>query len=122
MQAVAWTDLVQGIIMILGFAILAPVAVSAAGGFSEMHRQYGQLNPGAISFLGKTPVVWVVSSFLVWGFFQIGGSPAAVTRFLIPEDDKTLKRALVTHFSRASSTVRAGSHRRSVCCPLGSRT
>jgi len=94
MQAVAWTDLIQGIIMIIGFAILAPVAVSAAGGFAEMHRQYGALNPGAISFLGKMPALWVVSSFLVWGFFQIGGSPASVTRFLIAEDDKTLKRAM----------------------------
>lgn len=94
MQAVAWTDLIQGIIMIAGFAILAPVAVSAAGGFSEMHRQYGELNPGAISFLGKMPALWVVSSFLVWGFFQIGGSPASVTRFMIPEDEKSLRRAM----------------------------
>jgi SSS family transporter len=95
MYAVAWTDLIQGMIMIVGFAILAPVAVSSAGGFAEMHRQYGQLNPGAISFLGKMPAVWVISSFLVWGFFQIGGAPASVTRFLIPEDDKTLKGAMV---------------------------
>jgi SSS family transporter len=95
MYAVAWTDLIQGLIMIVGFAILAPVAVYHAGGFAEMHRQYGELNPGAISFLGKMPAVWVVSSFLVWGFFQIGGSPASVTRFLIPEDDKTLKGAMV---------------------------
>jgi SSS family transporter len=94
MYAVAWTDLVQGIIMIVGFAILAPAAVAAAGGFSEMHRQYGQINPGAISFLGKMPALWVVSDFLVWGFFQIGGSPASVTRFLVPEDDKTLKGAM----------------------------
>jgi Na+/proline symporter len=71
------------------------VAVAAAGGFSDMHRQYAEINPQAISFVGHMSLVWVVSSFLVWGFFQIGGSPAAVTRFLIPEDDKTLKRAMV---------------------------
>jgi SSS family transporter len=94
MYAVAWTDFVQGIVMIAGFAILAPVAVTAAGGFSEMHRQYAELNPGAISFLGKLPALWVVSDFVVWGFCQIGGSPAAVTRFLIPEDDRTLKIAM----------------------------
>ncbi len=95
MFAVAWTDLVQGMIMILGFAILAPLSVQAAGGFAGMHQQYAQLNPGAISFLGKMPAIWVVSAFIVWGFFQIGGSPASVTRFLIPEDNRTLKRALV---------------------------
>lgn len=95
MYAVAWTDLIQGVIMIVGFAILAPVAVHAAGGFAGMHQQYAQINPQAISFTGKMSAGWVVSAFVVWGFFQIGGSPASVTRFLIPEDDKTLKRAMV---------------------------
>ncbi|MFQ5737800.1 MAG: sodium/proline symporter [Acidobacteriota bacterium] len=94
MYAVAWTDLVQGIIMIVGFAILAPTAVAAAGGFAEMHRQFALLSPGGISFVGNKPALWVVSSFLVWGFFQIGGSPASVTRFLIPKDDRTLKGAM----------------------------
>ena len=94
MLAVAWTDLIQGLIMMAGFAILAPVAVTAAGGFSEMNRQYGQLNPASISLMGNMPALWVISDFLAWGFFQIGGAPAAVTRFLIPEDDKTLKGAM----------------------------
>ena len=94
MLAVAWTDFIQGMIMMAGFAILAPVAVYSAGGFSEMHRQYGALNPQAISLVGKMPALWVISDFLAWGFFQIGGSPAAVTRFLIPEDDRTLKGAM----------------------------
>ena len=102
MHAVAWTDLIQGTIMIVGFAVLAPLAVSQAGGFAEMHRQYSAINPGAISFVGKMPVLWVVSSFLAWGFFQIGGAPAAVTRFLIPEDDKTLKIAMVYSITFAS--------------------
>ncbi|HJS74355.1 MAG TPA: sodium/solute symporter [Vicinamibacteria bacterium] len=94
MLAVAWTDFVQGLIMMAGFAILAPMAVYSAGGFSEMHRQYGALNPQAITLVGKMPALWVISDFLAWGFFQIGGSPAAVTRFLIPEDDRTLKGAM----------------------------
>ncbi len=95
MEAVAWTDMIQGTIMIVGFAVLAPTAVMAAGGFAEMHRQYGELNPGSIGLIGTMPALWVVSSFLVWGFFQIGGAPAAVTRFLIPEKDSTLKKAMV---------------------------
>lgn len=94
MRAVAWTDLLQGTIMIVGFLVLAPVAVTAAGGFSEMHLRYGEINPGSIGFLGQMPALWVVSSFLVWGFFQIGGAPAAITRFLIPESRGTLRRAL----------------------------
>lgn len=108
MQAVAWTDLIQGTIMIVGFLVLAPLAVMAAGGFAEMHRQYGELNPGAIRLVGEMPALWVISSFLVWGFFQIGGSPASVTRFLIPEDDRTLRRALVYSISFASFIYVAG--------------
>ena len=110
MRAVASTDLLQGTIMVVGFAVLAPVAVGAAGGFGEMHLRYGELNPERISFLGGMPALWVVSSFLVWGFFQIGGAPAAVTRFLIPENERTLKRALVfsitfSSFIFATSTL-----------------
>ncbi|MFQ5677080.1 MAG: hypothetical protein ACE5G1_14395, partial [bacterium] len=95
MFAVAWTDLIQGVIMIVGFAILAPVAVAEAGGFAVMHQKFAEVNPLAISFTGKMSAQWVVSAFIAWGFFQIGGSPASVTRFLIPEDDKTLKNAMV---------------------------
>jgi SSS family transporter len=95
MHAVAWTDLIQGTIMIVGFAVLAPTAVGAAGGFADMHSRYAELQPGSIRFIGTMPAIWVVSSFLVWGFFQIGGAPAAVTRFLIPEEDRTLKMAMV---------------------------
>jgi Na+/proline symporter len=60
-----------------------------------MHARYAELNPGGMTFTGIMPVMWVISAFVVWGFFQLGGAPHAVTRFLIPETDKTLKRALV---------------------------
>ncbi len=102
MHAVAWTDLIQGSIMVAGFAVLAPLAMHEAGGFSEMHRRYAEFNPEGISFLGEMPALWVVSSFLAWGFFQIGGAPAAVTRFLIPERRQTLRRALVYSISFSS--------------------
>jgi len=95
MFAVAWTDLIQGILMIAGFAILAPVAVNAAGGFAEMHQKYTAINPKGMDFTGIMPLMWVISAFLVWGFFQIGGQPASVVRFLIPADDKTLRKAMV---------------------------
>ena len=95
MYAVAWTDLIQGMIMIVGFAVLMPVAVSTAGGFVVMHQTYAEINPGAMSFTGKMSAGWVISALVAWGFFQIGGSPASVTRFLIAKDDKTLKQAMV---------------------------
>ena len=95
MYAVAWTDLVQGLIMIAGFAVLMPVVVGAAGGFEAMHLSFAEINPGADNFTGKMSAVWVISALFAWGFFQIGGSPASVTRFLIAKDDKTIRQAMV---------------------------
>ncbi len=95
MFAVAWTDLIQGAIMILGFLILAPMTVIKAGGFTNIFHNYAAFNPQGISFGGSNQtLMWMVSGFLVWGFFQIGGAPAAVTRFLTTADDRKMKAAL----------------------------
>ncbi|MBC8546276.1 sodium/proline symporter [Clostridiaceae bacterium NSJ-31] len=95
MFAVAWTDLIQGILMICGFVILLPVVLTNCGGFTAMHEAYAQFNPAGISISGSQPMMWVISGFLVWGFFQVGGQPAATTRFLTTSNEKTLKSALV---------------------------
>lgn len=95
MFAVAWTDLIQGILMILGFVILGPIVLNAAGGFTEMHRQYAAFNPSGITLNGGQPLMWIISGFLVWGFFQVGGQPAGITRFQTTSDTGKLKRALL---------------------------
>lgn len=95
MFAVAWTDLIQGILMILGFVILGPIVLNAAGGFTEMHIKYAEFNPAGITLNGGQPLMWIISSFLVWGFFQVGGQPASITRFQTTSDTKKLKYALM---------------------------
>lgn len=95
MFAVAWTDLIQGMLMILGFVILGPIVLNAAGGFTEMHIKYAEFNPAGISLNGGQPLMWIISSFLVWGFFQVGGQPASITRFQTTSDTKKLKYALM---------------------------
>ena len=70
------------LLMLLAFIPLIAAQLKAAGNLFEV-------------LLGEMPALWVVSSFLVWGFFQIGGAPAAVTRFLIPKDRGTLRGARV---------------------------
>lgn len=96
MFAVAWTDLVQGILMILGFAILLPIVVPAAGGLTNAMEAYRINNPAFASFDGGgKPMLWVISALLVWGFYQIGGQPAAVTRFQTTTETKTLKKSLI---------------------------
>src|SRR5665647_685377 len=50
MFAVAWTDLVQGGLMILGFVILAPLTVIKVGGFTNLFHNYAVFNPQGVSF------------------------------------------------------------------------
>ena len=95
MFAVAWTDLIQGVIMMLGIFVMVPVALHACGGFTAMNEAFAAANPAGASLTSGQPLMWVISGFIVWGFFQIGGQPAATTRFLTTSDDKTMKNALV---------------------------
>lgn len=94
MFAVAWTDLVQGIIMVVGILIMVPVCLGKVGGFTAMNEAFAQINPQGASLTSGQPMMWVISGFLVWGFYQIGGQPAATTRFLTTSDGKTMKKAL----------------------------
>lgn len=61
-----------------------------------MNLTYAQIRPEAATFDGGVyNLMWAISAFLVWGFYQIGGQPSAVTRFMTTSDDKKLKSALV---------------------------
>ncbi|MBQ6692831.1 MAG: hypothetical protein IJN00_05805, partial [Clostridia bacterium] len=79
MFAVAWTDLIQGVIMMLGIFVMVPVALNACGGFTAMNEAFAAANPAGASLTSGQPLMWVISGFIVWGFFQIGGQPAATT-------------------------------------------
>lgn len=94
MFAVAWTNLVQGIIMVVGILIMVPVCLGKVGGLTAMNGAFAQINPQGASLTSGQPMMWVISGFLVWGFYQIGGQPAATTRFLTTSDGKTMKKAL----------------------------
>ena len=44
---------------------------------------------------GGKPLLWIISGFLVYGFYQIGGQPAAITRFQTTTQPEKLKKSLV---------------------------
>jgi SSS family transporter len=92
--AVAWSDFIQATIMILGFVILIPVAVNAAGGFATMNANFAAINPDLVTVSGLRPAIWVSCSVITWSFFQIGGAPSAVVRFYMAKDMKTLRKAI----------------------------
>lgn len=45
LYAVAWTTLVQGLILIIGVIIMAPVVILAAGGFTHINEVMAAVNP-----------------------------------------------------------------------------
>ena len=95
MFAVAWTDLIQGLLMILGMLMLTPIVVSKAGGLTAAFTAYAANSPATATFDGGgKPMLWIVSGLLVWGFYQIGGQPAAVTRFQTTSNPQALKKSL----------------------------
>ena len=95
MFAVAYSDLIQGIIMMASLVVLVPLTVSACGGFSAMNASYAAMNPTAMDLYGIKPITWVLGAMFTWGILQVGGQPGAATRFMIPADDKTLRKSMI---------------------------
>lgn len=93
MFAVAWTDFVQGLIMMLGVGGLAAICLYNVGGFTQMNLQLAKINPQLVQTTGFVTATWAICNIISWSFLQIGGSAAAIVRFLIPKDLKTLKIA-----------------------------
>jgi len=94
MFAVAWTDLVQGLIMMAGMIALASAALGQTGGLTAMHFSLKAIDPRLVTLTGMTTALWAISNIFVWSVLQIGGAAHSVVRFLIPKDAQTLKRAL----------------------------
>ncbi len=91
--AVAWTDFVQGLIMVVGLVILSLVALAELGGFSGMIAQVNEANPGTLALMGgKT-----LPAFLggVVGLLGIGlgypGQPHVLNRYMAAKNEKVIR-------------------------------
>ena len=91
----AYTDLIQGFVMIGGFLFLIPTVLNQAGGFSVMHESLKAINPDLIKLSGLVTGMWVFGNVVSWSFLQIGGAPHAVFRFLAARNVKVLRQALL---------------------------
>jgi len=95
-RAVAWTDFVQGLIMVAGLVLLAGVAFFSFGGASNMVHEVRAADPSALEWMGgKTPMVFLGS---VVGLLGIGlgypGQPHVVTRYMAAKDTATIERGI----------------------------
>ena len=97
-KAVAYTDVVQGVLMLAGLIIVPMVAIDAAGGWATMTSRLSELDPALLSMSGVTDTGisgWV----LLFSFLAIGlpflGVPQLMTRFMAAKNDQELRKARV---------------------------
>ncbi|MFQ5451595.1 MAG: sodium/proline symporter [Nitrospinaceae bacterium] len=95
-RAVAWTDFVQGLIMVMGLAILAGVAVGNLGGFGGMVDKVGNEAPETLTWMGGKTTAAFFGSMV--GLLGIGlgypGQPHVITRYMAARDARVIRRGV----------------------------
>ena len=96
-KAVAWTDLVQGVLMLAGLIVLPLAAVHAAGGWDAVADNLARQDPGLLSPWGpdgrSTAAVVGIMSFLAVGLPFIG-VPQLMVRFMSARSERSLVPAM----------------------------
>lgn len=93
--AVAYTDFVQSILMLIGLAVLIPVCISAAGGFSGITQSLYAINPGLPTLWGedfylKGAPLMIAGIALVY-FVGYMGQPHLVIKTVAIKDEKSIR-------------------------------
>ena len=96
-KAVAWTDLIQGILMLLGLIILPVISIKAGGGWDAISAKLMAQDPGLLSPWGpegkSTLAIIGVISFLAIGV-PFMGVPQLMVRFMSARSEKSLVPAM----------------------------
>jgi sodium/proline symporter len=95
-KAVAYTDAVQGALMLLGLIVVPTVAVGAAGGWAAVSANLTAQDPALLDlwgFVGDGLPGWIaLLSFLAIGLPFLG-APQLMSRFLAIRDEADLGKA-----------------------------
>ncbi len=94
--AVAWTDFVQGLIMVFGLVVLSLAALASLGGFGGMVEQVNQANPQTLAWMGgQTTAVFFGS---MAGLLGIGlgypGQPHVLNRYMAAKDTRAIRHGV----------------------------
>ena len=96
-KAVAWTDLFQGVLMLLGLIVLPLVAIHAGDGWSAVMDKLAQQDPSLLSPWGpegkSTTALVGIFSFLAVGL-PFMGVPQLMVRFMSARSEKSLVPAM----------------------------
>ncbi len=97
-KAVAYTDVVQGVLMLAGLIIVPVVAVSAAGGWQSVTTNLAAQDPALVSMwdiTGSGIPGWIaLVSFMAIGLPFLG-VPQLMVRFMSARDENELKKARI---------------------------
>ena len=95
-KAVSYTDVMQGVLMLLGLILVPLVAIYAAGGWGPISANLNAQDPTLLDFFSFTNdgiAGWIgVISFLAIGLPFLG-VPQLLVRFMSARDDNELKKA-----------------------------
>ncbi|MEK9628107.1 MAG: sodium/proline symporter [Nitrospinota bacterium] len=93
-RAVAWTDFIQGLIMVFGLLVVSLVAVQSLGGFSPMLEEVNKTSPATLEWMGGKSTAAFLGSMV--GLLGIGlgypGQPHVVTRYMAAKNTQAIKQ------------------------------
>lgn len=101
-KAVSYTDVVQGVLMLLGLIAVPMAAVIASGGWSEVQSNLALQDPALIDMFalsgGSKPVWIAIASFVAIGLPFLG-MPQLLIRYMSARDDGEIKKARIVSVS-----------------------
>ena len=95
-KAVSYTDVVQGMLMLLGLIAVPVAAIAAAGGWGEVTSRLAAEDPALLDWFAFTDKpVWIgVVSFMAIGL-PFMGVPQLLIRFMSARDDEEIRKARI---------------------------
>ena len=92
-RAVAWTDFIQGLIMVFGLIVLSMAAMRSLGGFPEMLIEIEKASPETLEWMGGKSTAGFIGSVI--GLLGIGlgypGQPHVVTRYMAAKNTQAIQ-------------------------------
>ena len=95
-KAVSYTDVVQGVMMLLGLIAVPVAAIVAAGGIAEVAASLRYQDPALLDMFafGETPAWIGIASFVAIGLPFIG-VPQLLVRYMSARDDGEIRKARI---------------------------
>jgi sodium/proline symporter len=112
-KAVSYTDVVQGVLMLLGLVAVPAAAIYASGGWGEVTKSLQYQDPALLDMFAfaDTPVWIGIASFVAIGLPFLG-VPQLLIRYMSARDDGEIRKArimsLVVLFIFTFGAVTAG--------------